>query len=54
MQRTGEKQQMKNENVDYLEWWIETMVYIRKKPGKIYKSELIDFIDKGLHDLLPN
>ena len=49
-QDTRENQQIQNESVNYPKWWIETMVYIRKKPGKIYKSELLDFIDKGIED----
>lgn len=49
-QNTRENQQIQNESVDYPKWWIETMVYIRKKPGKIYKSELLDFIDKWIED----
>lgn len=27
-------------------WWIEAMIYIRKKPGRIYKSDLINFMNK--------
>lgn len=49
-QDTRENQQIQNESVNYPKWWIETMVYIRKKPGKIYKSELLDFIDKRIED----
>lgn len=48
-QDTRENQQIQNESVNYPKWWIETMAYIRKKPGKIYKSELIDFIDKEIN-----